>query len=230
MITSIDLKLLRQIMQHLLNNPGEFQWNHYCSIRNIEVIDLHSHLQWLRQNGFTRNQEGKTYRTDRPINELAIALGLVTDSPKPIVARSLGYERRSTAPKPVETVAVIQPPPKADRPKKTVAQRNPKPKAIKPPPKVDRLPKDPSPRRSMPMQPPKAIRITPQSELLLCAQQLQKIQFWRLPVWDLSNRLFAECEQRYSTETIEAAVQQIPKISIEWYSHESFPRYSHRLP
>jgi hypothetical protein len=225
----IDLKLLRQIMQHLLTNPGEFQWNRYCGIRNVDIIELYSHLQWLRQNEFTRSQEGKTYRTDRSIGEPPIALGHVTDLPKQIVARSLGYERRSTAPKPVEAVAVIQPPPKADRPKKTVTKRNPKPKAIQPPPKVDRPPKAPSSRRSIPTRSPKAIQIVSQSELLLCAQQLQKIQFWRLPAWDLSNRLFAECEQRYSTETIEAAVQQLPKISIEWYSHESFPRYSHRL-
>lgn len=87
----MKLEILRQIMQHLINNPGEFQWNHYCSIWNMDVIVLHCHLQWLRHNGFTENQQGKVYRTDRAISELSIALGLPeTHAPQRQTYRSQG--------------------------------------------------------------------------------------------------------------------------------------------
>jgi hypothetical protein len=35
---TIKIQTLKKILQHLLNNPGEFDWGKYCSITNMENI------------------------------------------------------------------------------------------------------------------------------------------------------------------------------------------------
>lgn len=82
MIIKIDV--LRQILQHLLNNPGEFEWWRYCTIRDVDVLETAIHREWLQKHEFISIEYGRSYRTDRPVSELAGLLGVQPIAANPV--------------------------------------------------------------------------------------------------------------------------------------------------
>lgn len=121
----MKLAVLEKIRSHLLNNPGEYKWSPIAVILKLDPIEIYDHLRWLRENGFTTNDKGRSFWTERTIGELR---SMFPDQPIPIV-RSV---HKSKAPR------YTKPPrPKVDR-----APKPPKPPKVN----VEKPPKQPKPR------------------------------------------------------------------------------------
>jgi hypothetical protein len=108
----IRIEVLRQILQHLLNSPGEFEWWRYCTIRDVDVLETAIHREWLQRNGFIRIEDGRSYRTDRPVADLVGLLGLQPIAanparPKVSIPRSAIPPRKTKAPSPKRVNPVV---------------------------------------------------------------------------------------------------------------------------
>jgi hypothetical protein len=110
----IKIEVLRQILNHLLNSPGEFEWWRYCTIRDVDVLETAIHRQWLQANGFISIEEGRSYRTDRSVKDLAELLGLQPIAANPVrpkvstprSAKPAPRKPRTPRPKRVDPVVV----------------------------------------------------------------------------------------------------------------------------
>jgi hypothetical protein len=70
----IDLLVLNTIRDHLIQNSGEYDWEPFSKLWDIQLINLYSHLAFLRINGFTFKKKGTTYWRIGDIVEVKKAL------------------------------------------------------------------------------------------------------------------------------------------------------------
>jgi hypothetical protein len=173
----IDIALLRVIYNHLLNNPGEFEWNRYASIRGVDILKLRLNLQWLKEHGFTENREGRTYRTSRSVGELATAAGSIAIerpehsqprrmyergeiSSQPAVKEGQNAEpkKAAKASKKVKRVERVAKAPRATRTRTPREAKPPKPAKPTAPPKVVKV-KVPKVMKVKPVKPPKVVKV-----------------------------------------------------------------------
>jgi hypothetical protein len=80
----LNIFILKNIMNHLLANPGVFRWSDRCDLWGIDLPNLYEHLGFLRVNGFTRNDYGRTYWIRGSLKDVREALP-ETFSSEPVV-------------------------------------------------------------------------------------------------------------------------------------------------
>jgi hypothetical protein len=180
--TVIRIELLRSLLQHLLNNPGEFEWHWYCSIQGMDILTCAIHREWLVKHEFTVIKEGRTYRTAKPISDVPEALGLMTPK-RSSSNRSLGSIGRYREPPKIE-IKYLKP---AIKPK-------PEPK-----PKTPRKPKPKTPRKPKPEPKPK----TPRKRAINCTYCLKNIEFRDLSICEIAQYIESQFRASYPISRID---------------------------
>jgi hypothetical protein len=222
---SIKIEILRAILQHLVNNPGEFQWNHYASITNLDVIDCAVHRQWLREHGFTQVTEGKTYRTDKPLNQLTTEFsGQITTPKTTAPTRSVGTDRRAER----EAAATVRRIEKPKQSRQRQVKSVPKKQAEKP--KIEKPEKQPSARVRSDPRPAKPRQAKPDRlkspKPPSCLDCLKQLEFKDLNLVEIKDLLKAKFMSDFSVQQVEGAIRKNPKVTIIRFFGQKYPRYS----
>lgn len=70
----LNVFILKNIRDHLINNPGVFSWSPKAELWNVSLDGLYENLKFLRINGFIRNDYGRTYWIKGEFQEVKVAL------------------------------------------------------------------------------------------------------------------------------------------------------------
>jgi hypothetical protein len=202
---AIKIQVLREILQHLLNNPGEFQWNHYGSIHNNDPIELGLHRQWLREHGFTRIEEGKTYRTDKPLIELYQCLGQPQQEKQaPAKTQRLFADWRGE---------ITPKKPEEPKPPKIAAQ--PKPKKVA----------EPKPKKiAQPKEAKKAVKPTPRPTQL---SYLKSLSFDNLNLQQIADLVREKYQETYPLVAIQRTLDRMDGVTKSRLRGSAYTIYSH---
>jgi hypothetical protein len=200
----IKIATLKELLQHLLNNPGEFEWGRYCSIRNMGVVECALHRQWLREKGFTTVSEGKTYRTDKDLKALNAEFGQV---PPP-------------SPLPVRPMRLVDPDLQLPKSPIEVKIETPAPK------KPTREPRQPKPRVTREPRQVRAKREKQVTELSRCCEIIRSLNFQNLNAIELAELIHSKSSIRFTIDVVDCAARMTHGVSACRIRGDSFLRYS----